>query len=89
MVVFLQGTENHLFDPALATTLGINARLMHYLLMTLVAITAVAAFESVGNILVVAMLIVPPPASSILTDRLSVMLGLAMLLGTARRSSDM
>ncbi len=69
------------FDPALATTLGINARLMHYLLMTLVAITAVAAFESVGNILVVAMLIVPAATAHLLTDRLSVMIGLAMLFG--------
>ncbi len=69
------------FDPALATTLGINARLMHYLLMTLVALTAVAAFESVGNILVVAMLIVPAATAHLLTDRLSIMIGLAMLLG--------
>jgi manganese/zinc/iron transport system permease protein len=69
------------FDPALATTLGINARLMHYLLMTLVALTAVAAFESVGNILVVAMLIVPAATAHLLTDRLSIMIGLAMLFG--------
>jgi manganese/zinc/iron transport system permease protein len=69
------------FDPALATTLGINARLMHYLLMTLVAITAVAAFESVGNILVVAMLIVPAATAYLLTDRLSIMIGLAVLFG--------
>ncbi len=37
------------FDPELATTLGINASLMHYLLMTMVAVTTVAAFESVGR----------------------------------------
>jgi manganese/zinc/iron transport system permease protein len=69
------------FDPALATTLGINARFMHYLLMTLVALTAVAAFESVGNILVVAMLIVPAATAHLLTDRLSIMIGLALLFG--------
>jgi manganese/zinc/iron transport system permease protein len=71
------------FDPALATTLGISARLMHYLLMTLVAITAVASFESVGNILVVAMLIVPAATAYMLTDRLSVMIGLSILFGAA------
>ncbi len=70
-------------DPALATTVGINAHLVHYLLMTLVAVTTVAVFESVGSILVIAMFIVPPAAAHLLTDRLSVMLllsaGLAAL----------
>lgn len=68
------------FDPALATTLGINARLMHYALMVLVAITTVAAFESVGSILVIAMLIVPPAAAHLLTDRYGVMLLLSLVL---------
>lgn len=71
------------FDPALATTLGINARLMHYLLMTLVAVTTVAAFESVGSILVIAMLIVPPAAAHLLTDRLGLMLVLSLVLAAA------
>jgi manganese/zinc/iron transport system permease protein len=69
------------FDPALATALGISARWMHYLLMTLVAVTAVAAFESVGSILVVAMLVVPAAAAYLLTQRLSLMLVLAMVIG--------
>ncbi len=68
------------FDPALATTLGINATAMHYLLMALVAITTVAAFESVGSILVIAMLIVPPATAHLLTDRLSRMLLLSVVL---------
>ncbi|MEM1011412.1 MAG: metal ABC transporter permease, partial [Planctomycetota bacterium] len=68
------------FDPQLATTLGVNARLMHYLLMTLVAVTAVASFEAVGNILVVAVLIVPPAAAYLLTDRLPVMIALSVVL---------
>lgn len=62
------------FDPALSTTMGFNATLMHYLLMTLVAVTAVASFESVGNILVVAMFVVPPAAASLITGRLSGMI---------------
>lgn len=69
------------FDPALATTLGISSRLMHYLLMTLVAVTAVASFEAVGNILVVAMLVVPAAAAYMLTDRLSVMILLSVIFG--------
>jgi manganese/zinc/iron transport system permease protein len=81
VLLFYKELKISSFDPALATTLGINARLMHYLLMTLVAITAVAAFESVGNILVVAMLIVPAATAYLLTDRLSVMIALAVLFG--------
>ncbi|RJP38325.1 MAG: iron ABC transporter [Phycisphaerales bacterium] len=71
------------FDPALATTLGIHARLMHYVLMTLVAMTTVACFESIGSILVIAMLIVPPAAAHLLTDRYGVLLLLSTLLGAA------
>jgi len=69
------------FDPALATTLGINARAMHYLLMTLVAVTTVASFEAVGSILVIAMLIVPAAAAHLLTDRLAPMILVAMAFG--------
>ncbi|MAG17546.1 MAG: iron ABC transporter [Phycisphaerae bacterium] len=69
------------FDPALATTLGISATLMHYLLMTMTAATAVAAFESVGSILVIAMFIVPPATAYLLTDRLAVMMVLSAVFG--------
>lgn len=62
------------FDSALATTMGINANLIHYLLMTLVAVTTVAAFEAVGSIIVIAMLIVPAAAAHLLTDRLDRMI---------------
>jgi manganese/zinc/iron transport system permease protein len=66
------------FDPALATTLGFGATLLHYLLMAMVAVTAVAAFEAVGSILVVAMLIVPGATAHLLTDRLHRMIWLAL-----------
>ena len=62
------------FDPALATASGFHAGMLHYLLMVVVAVTAVASFESVGNILVVAMLIVPPATAALLTDRLGRMI---------------
>jgi manganese/zinc/iron transport system permease protein len=68
------------FDPALATALGINDTFMHYLLTTLVAITAVASFEAVGNILVVAMLIVPAAAAYLCTDRLGVMIVISVVV---------
>ena len=68
------------FDASLATTLGFHSTAIHYALMTLVAITAVASFESVGNILVVAMFVVPPAAALMLTDRLSIMILLSVVI---------
>jgi manganese/zinc/iron transport system permease protein len=69
------------FDPQLATTLGYNARFMHYLLMTMTATTTVAAFETVGSILVIAMLIVPAATAYLLTQRFGVMIVLAVVIG--------
>lgn len=71
------------FDPALAAALGFAPTLVHYLLMTLVSITVVGAFESVGAILVVAMLVVPPATAYLLTDKLHTMLALSVLTGVA------
>ncbi|MEW4487870.1 metal ABC transporter permease [Thalassoglobus sp. JC818] len=68
------------FDSGLATTVGFSSRLIHYLLMILVAVTAVASFESVGNILVVAMLVVPASAAYMLTNRLLPMIFVSVIL---------
>jgi len=70
------------FDPALATTLGINATFMHYLLMSLVAITTVASFEAIGSILVIAMLIVPAAAAFLMTERLGGMILVSIVIGS-------
>lgn len=69
------------FDPALAASLGIPAVLMHYVFMSLVSVTTVAAFDAVGAIMVVAMLITPAAAAYLWTDRLSVMLILSGAFG--------
>jgi len=69
------------FDPALATSMGIRVGLWHYVLMAFVSLTTVASFESVGAILVVAMLIVPANTAYLLTDRLSLMLVLSVAVG--------
>jgi manganese/zinc/iron transport system permease protein len=57
------------FDPALATTLGFSAVLIHYAVMAIVAATSVAAFEAVGSILVIAMLVAPAATARLITDR--------------------
>lgn len=79
VIVFFKELKITSFDPALATTIGINANLMQYILMTLVAATTIAAFESVGSILVIAMLIVPGAAAHLLTDRIGPMLLISLV----------
>jgi manganese/zinc/iron transport system permease protein len=71
------------FDPQLAAAQGIYVSALHYLLAAFVAVTAVASFESVGNILVVAMFVVPPMTAWLLTDRLLVMILLSTVIAAA------
>lgn len=58
------------FDPQLATALGLRGGVVHYLLMAMVALAIVAAFEAVGSVLVVAMLVLPAVTGHLLSDRL-------------------
>lgn len=69
------------FDPALASSLGIPVMFFHYLLMSQVSLTVVGAFESVGVILVIAMMIAPAAAAYLLTDSLGWMLFYAVGFG--------
>lgn len=69
------------FDPGLAASLGINAGVMHYALMSMLSVVVVSAFESVGAILVIAMLILPGATASLLSHRLPVVLLLSVLHG--------
>lgn len=58
------------FDPGLAGSLGVNASVVHYALMGWLSVVVVSCFDSVGAILVVAMLILPATTASMVTDRL-------------------
>ncbi|SDH82728.1 manganese/zinc/iron transport system permease protein [Alteribacillus persepolensis] len=71
------------FDPAMAFALGLPVTALHYLFMSMVSITTVASFDSVGAILVVAMLIVPPSTAYLLTDRLLFMILYSAAIGAA------
>ncbi|MBS0262784.1 MAG: metal ABC transporter permease [Planctomycetes bacterium] len=61
------------FDPQLAASLGLRPRLIRYAMMAMLSVAVVGAFESVGAILVVAMLISPAATAYLLTRRLSMM----------------
>ncbi|WP_268124837.1 metal ABC transporter permease [Roseivirga pacifica] len=62
------------FDPSFAATVGISVSLWNYLLMGAVSMTTVSAFDSVGAILVVALLVAPPATAYLLTEKFSHML---------------
>ncbi|HUR54048.1 MAG TPA: metal ABC transporter permease, partial [Gemmataceae bacterium] len=57
--VFFKELKLTTFDPALAASLGFRPGLMHYALMTVVSLTAVAAFDAVGPVLVVGFFVIP------------------------------
>lgn len=81
IVLFYKELKLATFDAGLAAALGFSPALIHYALMTLVSVTAVSSFETAGTVLVVALMIAPPAAAYLLTDRLPVMLGLAAGIG--------
>jgi manganese/zinc/iron transport system permease protein len=83
VMLFYKELKLATFDPGLAAVLGFSPALIHYSLMGLVSITAVGAFDAVGSVLVVALMIGPPAAAYLLTDRLSRMLALSGVLGIA------
>lgn len=68
------------FDPAFATTVGVSVGLWNYLLMGAVSMTTVASFESVGAILVVALLVAPPATAYLLTDCFRKMIAITSVL---------
>jgi len=69
------------FDPTMALTIGISTSVVHYLLMSLLSMTIVSSLQSVGVILVVAMLITPSATAFLLTDKLKNLLWLSSFFG--------
>ncbi len=81
VLVFYKELKVSTFDPELAEAQGFRPKTMQYALMTLVSLTVVAAFQTVGSLLVIALLIVPAATSYLLTDRLSWMLVIGVIAG--------
>ena len=71
------------FDPNQARTLGLRPALLHVILLSLLAATAVAALQAVGACLVMAMLVTPGATAYLLTDRFGKMLWLSSGMGVA------
>jgi manganese/zinc/iron transport system permease protein len=83
VIAFFKELRLSTFDPGLATAMGLRADWIQLALLSITAATLVAAFESVGAILVIAMLIVPPATARLLTDRLGTMLFLSLLIAAS------
>lgn len=81
LALFYKELKLSTFDASLAAALGFSPVLLHYLFMAVVSVTAVGAFDSVGSVLVVAFMIVPPCAAYLLSDRLGRVIGLSALIG--------
>src|SRR5690606_16511331 len=71
------------FQPTVAATMGIPVRLVHYYVMLLLSFAVVAAMQTVGVILVVAMLITPASTALLLQKRLPGVLMLSAVIGLA------
>jgi len=71
------------FDASLASMLGLRPALAQIALLFLLAVSIVASFESVGNLLVFAFLIAPPAAASLIARRVPMIMLVSIGLGAA------
>lgn len=69
------------FDPTMAKAIGMNVSFYHYLLMILLTLVSVTAMQSVGTILIVALLITPAATAYLYTNSLKRMMILSSTLG--------
>lgn len=81
LFAFFKELKLSTFDKGLATSLGFSPVIIHYGLMTISSITTVGAFDAVGAILVVALMIAPSAAAYLLTTDLKKMLVLSVVFG--------
>ena len=81
LMVFRRDLLLFCFDPTHAHSIGINTVFLHYLLLSILSLATVTGLQTVGIILVVAMLVTPGATAYLLTDCFAVLTGLAMISG--------
>ena len=79
LLIFRKDLMLYCFDPTHARSIGINTGLLHYLLLSVLSLAAVVGLQTVGIILVIAMLITPGATAYLLTDRFDRMTILAVI----------
>jgi ABC-type Mn2+/Zn2+ transport system permease subunit len=70
------------FDPEQADVSGFPSRRYHLVMLTLIAVTVVVSFQTVGTLLVFGMLLAPAGTAALVARRVATMVGLAMAIGT-------
>ena len=81
LFAFFKELKISTFDTGLAASLGFSPVIMHYGLMSVASVTTVGAFDAVGAILVVALMIAPPAAAYLITKDLKKMILLSCFFG--------
>ncbi len=81
VTVTYQQLKVSIFDPVYAKSIGVAVGFLNLVLMTLVSITTVVAFDTVGAILVISLMVAPALSAHLLSRRLSIMLLVALLYG--------
>ncbi|MGF1491011.1 MAG: metal ABC transporter permease [Microcoleaceae cyanobacterium] len=66
------------FDPNQAKAIGLNTQVMYYTLLSILALTIVAALQTAGIIMVISMLVTPGSTAYLLTDRFDRMLAISV-----------
>ena len=70
VILFYKELSVSIFDPTFATLISIQPTIIYYALMVLTSITVVGAFDVVGAVVVIALMITPPATALLLTDHL-------------------
>ncbi|WP_298323819.1 metal ABC transporter permease [uncultured Dokdonia sp.] len=81
LFAFFKELKVSTFDAGLSAALGFSPVVLHYGLMTISSVTVVGAFEAVGAVLVVALMIAPAATAYLLTSDLKKMLVLSVIFG--------
>ncbi|WP_028033069.1 metal ABC transporter permease [Chelativorans sp. J32] len=72
MIIFWRPLKLSTFDEGFANAVGLPTAVISFSLVICAAVAAVAAFDAVGSIIVIAMFICPPAAARLMTNRLEI-----------------
>lgn len=81
--VFLKEIVSYTFDPVFAYVVGLPTNLIHLLLMVAISLAVISALQTVGIILVVALLITPGATAQLIAKNLIQMFFVSILVGVA------
>lgn len=82
VIVFFKELKLSSFDPEFSKLAGLGSGMLFYALMTLVSVTTVVSFESIGAILVIAFMVAPAASALLITKNLKFTLVLASVISS-------